>query len=336
MVNNKSQKLYRIGILSASILTFAVILLGAFTRLTDAGLGCPDWPGCYGRLLVPSDTYAASVFPDSPLEHAKALTEMAHRYLASSLGLVIVGLGLLSVRIAKHTRTRTWILPCALIVLVIFQGLLGMWTVTLKLHPTVVMLHLAGALLLLSLLWWSTLKAYWRTPAIFVVPRLRRLARIALGVVALQIMLGGWTSANYAALSCPDFPTCQQQWLPPLDMRQAFTVWQPLGPNFEGGLLTNTPRVTIHVMHRLGAAITVVVVGLLVAGLIAVRHLRPLGLVVGGLILLQIALGISNVIYLLPLGVALMHTGVAALLLLALVSVNYPLQKPLLPGVSDG
>jgi len=321
---------FRVLTIIATLLALVVIILGAYTRLTDAGLGCPDWPGCYGKLFVPGATQAQLAFPNAPLQTTKAMTEMAHRYLASSLGCVILllaGFAWHNRHIAHHLR---W-LPAFLLVLVIGQGMLGMWTVTLKLHPTVVMAHLLGGFTTLSLLALLTLRAH--APRIpytqLAQTHWPRFALIGLIILALQIALGGWTSSNYAALACPDFPTCQQQWLPPLDIANAFTLWHPVGPNFEGGLLDNAARVTIHLAHRLGAVITVLYLTVFMVLLWrATREklIHQLILVIALLLVAQISLGITNVVQLLPLSIAVFHHATAAFLLVILVALNYCLR----------
>ncbi len=318
--------------LAATSLAFVVIVLGAYVRLSDAGLGCPDWPGCYGHMSVPQSsdelTHAQSNFPHQPVEAHKAWKEMVHRYFAGTLGLLILVLAILAVR-HRRDRGQQRVLPLALVGVVIFQGLLGMWTVTIKLNPTIVMLHLLGGLTTLSLLWWMTLRQgqlFSRQIHDERLKRLRVAAVLGLLLVVLQIFLGGWTSANYAALHCPDFPTCQQQWWPTMNFSEAFTLWRGTELNFEGGVLDNDARVTIHVMHRLMALLVLVGIGTLALWLIlkpASRSLRALGMVMLSLLFLQVSLGISNVLFSLPLPVAVAHNGGAALLLLSLVTLNH-------------
>ena len=209
----------------ATVLAFCVVVLGAFVRLSDAGLGCPDWPGCYGKLLVPQGEQAVfaanQAFPDRPLEQGKAWKEMIHRYLASLLGLVIIAIAVTAWRARKFGFSTA--LPYCLVALVIFQGLLGMWTVTLLVTPPIVLLHLVGGFATLALLWWLWLS----TRVVDGAPlrhKLGALAKVGLTVLILQILLGGWTSSNYAALSCPDFPTCQTQWWPPMNFAEGFTI----------------------------------------------------------------------------------------------------------------
>ncbi len=320
----------------ATVLALTVVVLGAFVRLSDAGLGCPDWPGCYGRAVVPSAATAVQVaneaYPGRPVEAHKAWKEMVHRYFAGTLGMLIALIAVSAWRRRRDPRQNV-VLPTALVGLVIFQALLGMWTVTLMLKPVVVMGHLLGGLSTLGLLWWLTLReSDALRPALASAAQLGRLrtwATLGLVVLAVQIALGGWTSANYAALQCPDFPTCQGHWWPAMDFRDAFTLWRGTGINYEGGVLGNSARMAIHVTHRIGALVT-----FLVLAWVAVRSIRatrdPLVRGVAAVLLAvlgtQVALGISNVLFGLPLPVAVAHNGVAALLLLTVISLNHVLR----------
>lgn len=321
-------------------LTLIVVLLGAYVRLSDAGLGCPDWPGCYGLLLgVPSQTNqiaaANEAFPERPVEVDKAWKEMIHRYLAGVLGLLILGLAALAWRDRRQSGQPV-VLPLTILGLVIFQSILGMWTVTWQLKPVVVMAHLLGGLATLSLLAWLVLRhgqyGIARSSTIFNgIRTLRGYALLGLALLVVQIASGGWTSANYAALACPDFPTCQTYWWPPTDFREAFTLWRGLGDNYEFGVLDNDARVTIHLVHRLGAVVVALFLGWLSWRLIAKtgdRALRAAGVAIAVLLTVQLGLGIANVVLQLPLPVAVAHNGGAALLLLALVTLNHLLLRP--------
>ena len=335
--NNQYQWFRRLGLL-ASILALAVVMLGAWVRLSDAGLGCPDWPGCYGHLTVPTFSLEISdanlEFPERPVETHKAWKEMIHRYFAGSLGLLIAAMAFLALR-NRHDPRQPVFLPLLLLGLVIFQALLGMWTVTLQLKPLVVMGHLLGGFATLSLLWWL----YLRTRVsgnqyLFTQFNLLPWAVLGISLLIVQIALGGWTSSNYAALACPDFPTCQGKWWPETDFSEAFVLWRGLGVNYEFGVLEHPARTAIHLTHRIGA---VIVAGyLLFIGLVGMRHLsggaRNMAVVVLLLLLTQVGLGISNVIFHLPLPVAVLHNGVAALLLLALLSFAFLLNR--IRGVS--
>jgi cytochrome c oxidase assembly protein subunit 15 len=303
-------------------------MLGAWVRLTDAGLGCPDWPGCYGRLVVPdAETPAHELGAEftRPLEAGKAWREMIHRYLASTLGLVCVALAAIAWRNRRDPR-QPWRAPVALVALVIFQGLLGMWTVTLLLKPIVVVAHLLGGFATLALLFSL---GRWRTvPVPVPTLGLRRLGLAAVAMLVLQIFLGGWTSANYAALACPDFPTCQTQWWPAIaDFDEGFVLWRGLGVDYEGGVLDHPARVAVHFTHRLGAILAAVLVAWLGLKLAREAPTRPDGAAVLALLLAQLSLGVSIVWFGVPLAVAVLHNGVAALLLLAVINANQRIRQ---------
>lgn len=307
------------------VLTMLVIILGAYTRLTDAGLGCPDWPGCYGFLKVPQQAHhieqAQALFPERPLESHKAWNEMIHRYFAGTLGLLILAIFLFSL---KHKRV---VLPSLLLGLVIFQAALGMWTVTLALHPVIVMGHLLGGFTLLSLLalyWWQLQPA----PVIAVKQSLKLLFWPVLLVLAAQIALGGWTAANYAALSCIQLPVCEPGWTNQLNFDEAFSLH--LGyDNYEYGVMSQSARATVHVMHRIGAVITLVVVAAYAIALLRSSSgvLKKLALAVLALLVLQFSLGLANVVLHLPLGNAVAHNFVAANLVMCLVVIGYQLHR---------
>jgi cytochrome c oxidase assembly protein subunit 15 len=307
-----------------TVLALAVVMLGAWVRLHDAGLGCPDWPGCYGRLVVPDQsTSLQDLGPQGvvrALDEAKAWREMIHRYLAGTLVLVSVALAVVAWR-NRADPAQPWRRPVALVGLIVFQALLGMWTVTLLLKPLIVVAHLFGGLATLALL--ASL-GRWRTTRVSApTPALRSLGLAAAAALVLQIFLGGWTSSNYAALACPDFPTCQTQWWPALaDYKDGFVLWRGLGQSYEGGVLDHPARVAIHFTHRLGALVAFVLIVLLGWRVAREAATRADGLAVLGLVLLQVSLGVSIVVFGVPLAVAVAHNGVAALLLLAVINAN--------------
>ena len=316
----------------ALLLTLTVVVLGAWVRLTDAGLGCPDWPGCYGQIGVPetaADVAAANAaYPERPVETGKAWREMIHRYAASTLGLVILAIAALAVR-NRRDPTQPWRLPLALVGIVIFQGLLGMWTVTLLLKPVVVMGHLLGGMTTLGIIGWLLMREWRQRPRPALELRgLRTAGVVALAALAVQIALGGWTSTNYAALACPDFPTCQTEWWPEMNFGEGFVLWRGLGTDYEGGVLDNPSRAAIHMTHRLGAIIvTIVIAALIIAGLRSARaSVVRASALVGLALVLQVAIGITIVLESLPLALATAHNGVAALLLLAILNLNQSLR----------
>lgn len=313
------------------VLAFVVIVLGAYTRLTDAGLGCPDWPGCYGELTVPKDANkAAELFPDTPLEAHKAWNEMIHRYAAGTLGLVILGIAIWSLWRKRQHSEQPVKLPLFLLALVTFQAALGMWTVTMNLQPLVVMGHLLGGFSTISLLYLLSLRLQ-RVHIPLGDPKVRSLsafALFALIVVFGQIALGGWVAANYAAMACTELPFCEGNWAERLDMAGAFSV--PEASTYQYGAHDYAERMTIHVAHRFGAYFTMIVVGLLLwmgyrraSSKVIQRSLNWITI----LLIAQVSLGFSNVLLLLPLGIAVAHNAVGALLLLSLVGLNYKIAR---------
>ena len=319
--------------LAGALLAAAVVVLGAWVRLTDAGLGCPDWPGCYGH-IYPN---AGHLDPQSGSQLGKALHEMIHRYFAGTLVIVIAVLLVWTVRFRKD-RGQPLIPVALLFAIVCLQAALGALTVTLLLKPLIVTAHLLGGLTTLGLLSWLAM-----TPA----PRqstaretaLRKYALLGFAVLVMQVALGGWTSSNYAAVACPDFPTCQHSWWPPMDYRNAFVLWRGLGLDYEGGVLENHARVAIHFTHRLGALVAgSILIGLGIAAATSAKRAvnrgpanRRLALA-GGLlvlaVLLQISIGVATVHWGIPLALATFHNAGAAFLVVSMVC----LLRALWPG----
>jgi len=319
------------------IVCFTVVVLGAYVRLTAAGLGCPDWPGCYGQLTPGGAEHSASAqaaYATRPLEVGKAWREMIHRYAASTLGLIILILAALALR-ARRQHLVSVPFALALLATVLVQGLLGMLTVTWQLKPLIVTLHLLFGMTTLALLWWLTLSlpmSSWGASAMrgpgrsvsggAALPFLNayRLTLLGLAALIVQIALGGWTSSNYAAIACPDFPTCQHAWWPRTDYRHAFVLWHGLNINYEGGVLDNPARVAIHLTHRLGALLAATALALAALFVLRRRGLvaaRPRAWFVLAALALQLLIGTSMVLKGFPLWLATAHTAGAALLLLA-------------------
>lgn len=372
--------------LIACICAVFVLGMGAFTRLADAGLGCPDWPGCYGHVLWPTSAdevnTANQAYPDMPVEHDKTWPEMVHRYFAQVLGFITIGIFVLAVRrreqeqpvktigallvanvlltavtavvgesmepyavasvavtvltlaylgLKRGTSTLPFKLPAFLLAFIILQGLFGMWTVTLKLWPQVVTSHLLGGFTTFSLLWLLMLRlnnVHWQVPAVNLkqLQAFRHWAMIGLVIVFIQVALGGWTTSNYAAVACPDLPTCQNQWLPEMDFNEGFNVTQSIGPNYLGGIMDNEARIAIHFSHRLGAIVTTIYLLFLMSILfrrIALPETRTMASVILGVLILQIALGLGNIIFHFPVSIAVAHNLVGALLLVTMVTLNH-------------
>ena len=368
--------LHRLAWLAVA-LALGVIVFGAFVRLSNAGLSCPDWPTCYGRAAWPtaaSDAADHAATAIRAVEPHKAWREQLHRHLAAVLGVLVLVLALLAARrrrlgvaqvataallialsiplymrgehaaaIATAAAGEIVLLLAALrwnnvdlaragaltLMVIVLQALLGMWTVTWLLKPVVVMAHLLGGMLTLSLLVWIAWRATNVPIRLADASGVRRWLMAGLLVLGVQIALGGWTSANYAALACgTDFPTCNRQWWPPTDFRDAFVLWRGLGIDYEGGVLSGAALVAVQLAHRAMAAVVFVVLLALASRLLRTPGMRSWATLLGVLTLAQVALGIANVKLSLPLWTAVLHNAGAALLLLVLVSLLARLREP--------
>jgi heme a synthase len=367
----------------AAVFAFGLVMFGAFVRLSNAGLSCPDWPTCYGKASWPQHAQAVAqanqAFPDRPYEADKAWREQVHRMLAGTLGVLVVVLALIAARRDRAVQLaiiisavfaaagvtlylhgeREWSSGLALLAIllpmtgalwmrehaamkmsvlalavIIFQAMLGMWTVTLLLKPIVVMGHLLGGLTTFGLLAYVALRYNGVGASDDSSAALRRLVVFGIVLLVLQIALGGWTSANYAALACgTDFPTCLGQWAPPTDFRQGFVLWREIGVNYEGGILDMAARSAIQITHRIGALVVFCYLSWLSYRLVR-DGFRLGGIAVLLALILQVALGISNVHFGLPLAVATMHNGGAALLLFVLLA-NFTRLQPWRADVAD-
>ena len=315
-LRSHSTRTLRLLTVAAFALGLVVVVLGAYTRLVDAGLGCPDWPGCYGFLTVPqteADIAAANqLFPDTPLEADKAWPEMVHRYAATLLGIVI-----LMILGAAVMGRQALALPIALTILVIAQGIFGAWTVTLKLWPQVVTAHLLGGFATVAMLWIYLIKQ--NVVRHVDLPNTAFQAAVLVFVVlVLQIALGGWTSSNYAALACPDFPLCHGQLIPDMAWFKGFNIFQDIGPNYLGGELSSEARIAIQFTHRV---VALVLVGTTIW--LMTRLTRGMRWTLGAVLITQFTLGVSNVWFNLPLVIATTHNFVALVYLLIVVYIVY-------------
>jgi cytochrome c oxidase assembly protein subunit 15 len=322
LTTSNSLRWFRRAARLGAVLAVIVVVVGAWVRLTDAGLGCPDWPGCYGHVhpaqVAESVQSANAAYPSRPFNYQKAMHEMVHRYIATTLGLVIVGLAAYAFW-NRRDPAQPRVLPFVALAVVCVQGALGAFTVTLLVVPLIVTLHLAGGLATVSLLWWLSLAPARRDVKAAERP-VRRLALAALAALVLQILLGGWTSANYAAVACPDFPTCQGSFRPRTDFRDAFVLWRGLGIDYEGGVLAAPARTAIHYAHRLGAVLAGVLLVALALG--AWRRAQTPGvrlaaLAVGLAAALQWLIGMNLIWRGFPLALGTAHNAGAVLLLLA-------------------
>ncbi len=322
-------------ILFTTVFTLVVVVVGAFVRLTDAGLGCPDWPGCYGQVTPrhAAQDIAKAVAEQGgvhgPVSIQKAWHEMLHRYLAGTLGVLILGIAVMAWTLRTKLDQSPW-LASALLLLVVFQAALGMWTVTLLLKPVIVTLHLLGGMATLALMTWLALRQL-DLPAL---PRdalplraLRPLAALGLLLLVVQIALGGWVSTNYAALACIDLPTCHDEWAPKMDFQHGFQLLRELGQTAAGDKLSYDALTAIHWTHRVGAVVVTLYLAMLALLAARMQGLRGIAAALGGLLALQVALGIGNILTGLKLAVAVGHNAGAALLLVTLVVLNFALSR---------
>ncbi len=317
-------------ILFATAFTFVVVVVGAFVRLTGAGLGCPDWPGCYGQITPAraaqdiAKAVAEQGGTHGPVSIQKAWHEMFHRYLAAMLGLLILVITAMAWAQRRRLAQAPW-LASGLLALVIFQAALGMWTVTLLLKPVIVTLHLLGGMATLALLAWLAVRQlHW--PALQAgAAALRAWAALGLLLLLAQIALGGWVSTNYAALACIDLPTCHGEWVPKMDFQHGFQLLREVGQTAAGGALSYDALTAIHWTHRVGALVLTAYLAWLAWRAARVNGLRSIAIVIGVLLAAQVLLGIGNILTGLKLAVAVAHNAGAALLLVALVVLNFAL-----------
>ncbi len=326
---------YRKLVWVMAFLTFDLIVFGGFTRLTDSGLGCPDWPGCYGAAnpFIAHEHIAAAeaLMPTGPVTKVKAWIEMIHRYLAMGIGVLIMALMFQAFRQWKKTRLDAFkpAMPVALFLFVCVQGAFGAWTVTLKLQPVIVTIHLLlGMALLAMLVWLGGREDYLMKPPAPVrglagLRSLRTLALVAAVVLVVQIALGGWVSTNYATLACDEFPLCDGKLVPEMDFEHGFTLWRELGKTAAGHYLQFSALVAIHWVHRNFALIVTVVLGLAAWRAMREPQLRKTGRMLAAVLLVQLFTGVATVYFDFPLAIAVLHNAGAALLVLTVTMLNY-------------
>jgi cytochrome c oxidase assembly protein subunit 15 len=312
--------------LFGALLALCVVVLGAYVRLSDAGLGCPDWPGCYGTLTVPQSEMAIQqaqeIFPHSTIETGKAWKEMAHRYLAGTLGIIVLAICVFGWRTKPYLKVSP-LLPSVLLLVIVFQAALGMWTVTMLLKPAIVSAHLIGGMTTLALLTWIAHR-HWAdiSEASAITPARKLAIRGAILVLLAQVFLGGWTSTNYAALACTDFPTCHGAWLPDMDFKDAFHLVRELGQSANGGNLSLPALTAIQWVHRIGALVTLIYLGSLAVLLIKIPAFKKVAALLAVVLITQVTIGIGNLILHLPLVLAVAHNLGAALLVIITVVIN--------------
>ncbi len=323
----RDRRRFRALVLATTVITFGVVVLGAYVRLSDAGLGCPDWPGCYGKMtpVHAGDEIARAVQAQGgshgPVSLPKAWKEMAHRYLAGFLGLLILAIAAIAWR-ARATLAQSPLLASAIMVVVIVQATLGAWTVTMLLKPAIVTGHLIGGMSTLALLVWLHARQGTTAPAGHAAGPLQMPARIGLVLLILQMVLGGWVSTNYAALACPDLPLCRGSLVPAMDFGNAFHVLRDLGRAADGALLSLEALTAIHWLHRLGAIVVVTYLAWLAWRLASAAALRTAAWTLLALVIAQFLIGLGNVLFSLQLTLATAHNAGAALLLVTLVVIN--------------
>ena len=302
-------------------LAFIVIGLGAWTRLADAGLGCPDWPGCYGFITFPTTNQeiemAEQLYPDSPVEIDKIIPEVVHRYFAASLGLLAIFLLFISIKEKKHILTSSLLLA-----IIIGQGIFGYLTVSLKLHPLIVTTHLFGAMITTSIFLVIFLRSLKLQHNFEILKANRHLIIIGFVLIIFQIFLGAWTSTNYAARACLDLPYCQGELIPNTNFTEAFNLFQTIGPNYLFGQMSNEARVAIHITHRIGAVV-VFLYSLFLIFKLKSKETLPLIGAFGAILFLQVFLGINNVLSHLPLWNAVAHNIFGVMLFLCMIVIMY-------------
>ncbi|MDO8705817.1 MAG: COX15/CtaA family protein [Sulfuricaulis sp.] len=335
----KSSQFFRLA-LAAAFFSYLGVVFIAYSRLSEAGLGCPDWPGCYEKLFTPltaHDLDQAKLLGRDIKPENRAWKEMVQRYLSGVLGLLLLRLAWLGWQLKRRKRSQQILIPLATMLLTFSLTVAGALTVSFQLKPLIMMMQLLGGMTILGALWWIVMREqkFWRSVSASPVTRsLRPRTLAALVILSLQIALGGWSMVNYAGLACPDFPSCQGQWWPAMDYLNAFTLWRDVGIQYEGKLLDLPSATAIHMAHRVGALISVLYVGWLALHVMRVgfqENLTLYGLLVLLLLAEEILLGITQVAAHLPLVLAVAHNAVAGLLLLSLITLYHVVRPPRTP-----
>jgi cytochrome c oxidase assembly protein subunit 15 len=317
--------------LFSTIMAFCLIVLGAYVRLSDAGLGCPDWPGCFGTLTVPESQQAIEkaqhTFPEQVLENGKAWKEMIHRYVAGLLGLLILTIGYLAYKNRKSLKVSI-LVPGSLLGIVFFQAMLGMLTVTLLLKPIIVSAHLIGGMTTLAILTYMSYEHFNEHSKIILKKNIIfYMARFGLILIFIQIFLGGWTSTNYAGLACTDYPTCHGQWFPDMDFKNGFNIFRNLGQTSEGAPISLNALEAIQWTHRIGAITVVFYFGYLSYTLMKYKQLRFEAMLLLTILAVQFIIGVGNLILHLPIALAVSHNLTAALLVVVITMINTKIKK---------
>ena len=317
--------------LFSTIMAFCLIVLGAYVRLSDAGLGCPDWPGCFGTLTVPESQLAIEkaqhTFPEQVVENGKAWKEMTHRYVAGLLGLLVLTIGYLAYKNRKSLKVSIFV-PCSLLGIVFFQAMLGMLTVTLLLKPIIVSAHLIGGMTTLAILTYMSYEHFNENSKIILKKNIIfYMARFGLILIFIQTFLGGWTSTNYAGLACTDYPTCHGQWIPDMDFKNGFNIFRNLGQTSEGAPISLNALEAIQWTHRIGAITVVFYFGYLSYALMKYKQLRFEAMLLLTLLAAQFIIGVGNLILHLPVALAVSHNLTAALLVVVITIINTKIKK---------
>ncbi len=334
--SEQSSRFFRMA-LAAAALALVAVVFNAYARLSEAGLGCPDWPGCYGMLFAPvtAQDLPQEIDPvrQKALEKKHAAQETLQRFISVGLSFLLIRVAVLGWQLKRRHRGQQIWIPLVTLIITLGVGAAVSFNFEYRYKPLVLMMQLVGSMTTLALLWWIVLREqrFFRSVHVSVGRGLRPRALFALVLVAAEVVLGGWSMVNYAGLACPDFPICQGRWWPPMDFLEAFTLWRDVGLDYEGRLLALPAVTAIHFAHRIGALMVLFYVGWLALHVLRVGHEQNLcryGMLILAIFVAEMALGIVEVVVHLPLAVAVTHSAFAALLLLALVTLYHVVRPP--------